>query len=108
MIIGLGLGADDYVTKPFGLGGLAVRVRAMLRRYLYFNRNSANDTSTASIIRHGDIVLNDQTYEVEVGTSKVALTAKEFDILKLLLSYLSRVFTKSQIYQAIWKSNLGV
>ncbi|MFS0919621.1 response regulator transcription factor [Brevibacillus sp. 179-C 1.1 NHS] len=100
-IIGLGLGADDYVTKPFGLGELSARVKAMLRRYIYFNQQEKADGP--SILTHGDLVINLHTYEVTSGTDKIPLTVKEFEILKLFLSYPSRVFTKAQIFQSVWK-----
>lgn len=99
-MIGLGLGADDYLTKPFGLGELTARVKAMLRRYLYFNDNPQDRPSPVLI--HGGLAVHLHTYEVTVRSNKIPLTAKEFDILKLFLSNPSRVFTKSQIYQAVW------
>lgn len=102
-IIGLGLGADDYLAKPFGLGELSARVKAMLRRYVYFN-NHPNDHS-ASVLTHGELAIDLHTYEVASRAGKKTLTAKEFDILKLFLSYPSRVFTKSQIFQAVWKED---
>ncbi|MCR8634785.1 response regulator transcription factor [Paenibacillus sp. N5-1-1-5] len=102
-IIGLGLGADDYVTKPFGLGELSARVKAMLRRYTYFNNNPQDNPS--SVITHGELGINLYTYEVTSRTGKKMLTAKEFEILKLFLSNPSRVFTKSQIFRAVWKED---
>lgn len=102
-MIGLGLGADDYVSKPFGLGELMARVRAILRRYLYLNQNPIEDVP--EIVSHGDLIVNYDTYEVIIGIRKVTLTAKEFKILRLFMSRPSQVFTKSQIYQAIWKED---
>ncbi|TMV48030.1 response regulator transcription factor [Paenibacillus mesophilus] len=102
-IIGLGLGADDYVAKPFGIGELSARVKALLRRYMYFNNNPKDNP--ASVLAHGELAINLHTYEVTTGTGKQTLTAKEFDILKLFLSNPTRVFTKSQIFQAVWKED---
>lgn len=100
-IIGLGLGADDYVTKPFGLGELSARVKAMLRRYFYFNQQ--HKELAPKVLTHGSLVINLQTYEVTSGSDKIPLTAKEFEILKLFLSHPSRVFTKAQIFQSVWR-----
>lgn len=102
-MIGLGLGADDYVAKPFGFGELTARVKAMLRRYLYFNHSPKDQES--SILAHGELKIHLNTHDVSVRTNRVSLTAKEFEILTLLLSNPSRVFTKSQIFQAVWKDN---
>lgn len=98
-IIGLGLGADDYLTKPFGVGELNARVKAQLRRYLRF---SPEGEKKAETIKHLDIELNTCTYEVIIGGKPVALTAKEFEILKLFMSHPKKVFTKNQLFRIIW------
>lgn len=97
----LELGADDYITKPFTIGELVARVKAQLRRFMEFNP----DTGAAGpkVLKYGDLELDTGTYEVSVGGQKKPLTAKEFAILKLFLSNPTRVFSKSQIFQAVWQ-----
>lgn len=101
-IIGLGLGADDYLAKPFGIGELTARVKAQLRRYLKFSWETDKRTQ---IIRHMNIEMNVDTYEVKVGDNSVTLTAKEFEILKLFLQNPRKVFTKNQMFKSIWGEN---
>lgn len=98
-IIGLGLGADDYLTKPFGLGELTARVKAQLRRYLRFSDEPAEDKVK---LKHLDIEMDIHTFEVRVGGKTAQLTAKEFEILKIFMMNPKRVFTKSQLFKAIW------
>ncbi len=98
-IIGLGLGADDYMTKPFGIGELTARVRAQLRRYLRF---SSEADKKIEIIRHLDIEMNTSTFEVSAGGRPVSLTAKEFEILKLFILNPKKVFTKTQLFGSVW------
>jgi DNA-binding response OmpR family regulator len=97
-IIGLGLGADDYMTKPFGMGELTARVKAQLRRYLTFSAES----DTTQLIKHLNIEMNTSTFEVKIGENLTALTSKEFQILKLFMLNPKKVFTKSQLFKSIW------
>jgi DNA-binding response OmpR family regulator len=97
-IIGLGLGADDYMTKPFGMGELTARIKAQLRRYLKFS----NEPDTIDLIKHLDIEMDTSTFEVKTGDKPISLTAKEFEILKLFMLNPRKVFTKSQLFKSIW------
>lgn len=99
----LGLGADDYIIKPFSIGELTARVNAQLRRFLEFNP-SFELSPTHQFISSKDkkIQLNLATYQLKKGDQWVALTKKEFEILKLLMSSPTRVFTKREIYHFIW------
>jgi DNA-binding response OmpR family regulator len=83
-ILGLELGADDYITKPFTIGELTARVKAQLRRSTKWNADGY--LADAKIIRRGDLELNMGTYEVNVAGVSKALTSKEFAILKLFLT----------------------
>lgn len=100
-IWGLELGADDYMTKPFTIGELVARVKAQLRRYMDFKRDPAG--TETGIIRHRELELNIHTFEVTVAGRKKSLTAKEFAILKLFLTHPTRVYTKSQIFESVWR-----
>jgi DNA-binding response OmpR family regulator len=98
-IIGLGLGADDYITKPFSVGELTARVKAQLRRYLYFSDTLEN---SGQVLKHLDLEMDLNTRAVTAGNRQAALTVKEFDILKLFMSNPRRVFTKAQVFNAVW------
>ncbi|WP_338134387.1 response regulator transcription factor [Cohnella candidum] len=76
-------------------------MKAQIRRYKVFNSDVAG--SEAEVIKHGDLELNSNTYEVMVAGQKKSLTAKEFAILKLFLTHPIRVFTKSQIFESVWQ-----
>ena len=93
LLLGLDLGADDYMTKPYSPRELAARVRALLRR-----AGSAGG-DTRSPLRVGDLVVDPGRFEVRVAGRRVALTAKEFGILETLASEPGRVFTRAQILE---------
>lgn len=96
-IQGLGLGADDYIAKPFTIGELVARVKAQLRRSMGFRADEHR------VLKHGGLELDTAACALTVDGRKTSLTAKEFAILALLLSNPTRVFTKSQIFQSVWK-----
>jgi len=100
-ILGLELGADDYITKPFTIGELTARVKAQLRRSTKWN--AAADPDEARIVKHGDLTVNTWTFEVEAAGESKTLTAKEFAILLLFLENPTRVFTKAQIFESVWR-----
>ncbi|WP_199794799.1 response regulator transcription factor [Paenibacillus faecalis] len=98
-ILGLNLGADDYLTKPYHVGEFIARVNAQLRRYLKLNEQPLEDPP---ILVHGDLTLNCHTCEITVRNQTIPLTAKEFAILELLMRSPKRIYSKSQIFDAVW------
>jgi len=101
-VIGLNIGADDYVTKPFTPLELMARVNSQLRRYLRFvNKNGANVKSDRLYVI-GGLELNEDTVEFSVDGSPVKLTPIEFKILALLMRNAGRVFSSEEIYERVW------
>ncbi|MGE7793328.1 response regulator transcription factor [Lysinibacillus fusiformis] len=99
-IMGLTIGADDYVTKPFNPLELVARIKSQLRRYLKLN--GLNKTN-GDEIEIGDLRINTATHEVLVNNEKVKLTPREFAILELLSSNPGIVMSAEQIYERVWK-----
>lgn len=96
---GLRLGADDYLTKPFGINELLARVNSLIRRYTTLNPFTADIDS----ISLKDMVIDKLNRTVTVKDIPVLLTGKEFDLLLFLASNKGRVFTKKQIYSQVWE-----
>ena len=105
-ITGLNIGADDYITKPFGSMELLARVRSQLRRYeqiLMLKEHAVSSVNREEeIYSIGALELNSTTKEVRVDNQIVKLRPKEFMILELLMKHAGRVFSAQQIYEAVW------
>jgi len=98
IVRGLDLGADDYVTKPFGIMELLSRVRSVLRRS---RKISVKRTGT---LTYGTVTMNLDSHQVFAGDEEISLTVKEFDLLSYLLLNRNIVLTREQIMQAVWDS----
>lgn len=95
IVAGLDAGADDYVTKPFGMMALVSRIRAVLRRY---EKNDSNK----ELIQAGNIKIDENQHTVFCGNNQLFLTVKEFDLLVLLLKNRGNVLTRQQLLEHIW------
>ena len=103
IVLGLDVGADDYITKPFKPLEVAARVHSVLRRYTKLGSGEQGKNTYVN----GGLELNDVTKEVTVDGQNVSLTPKEFDILKLFMANPGRVFTPKEVYQLVWKDLYG-
>lgn len=101
-IMGLNIGADDYITKPFNLLELIARVKSNLRRYVTLGTYNNENKNDDEVLRSGGLELNTYTKEVKVDGQVVKVTPIEFKILNLLLSNKGRVFSIDEIYEKVW------
>ena len=100
-ILGLNVGADDYITKPFNPIEVVARVRSQLRRYMQLGSGIAKPENFVI----GGIELNDKSKQVTLDGVPISLTPKEYEILKLLISHPGQVFSPKEIYRQIWKES---
>lgn len=100
-VLGLTVGADDYVTKPFNPVEVQARVKSQLRRYMQLGGGAVKKENLCI----GGIELDDRTKEVTLDGESISLTRTEYDILKLLMEHPGEVFSPNQIYEAVWKDN---
>ncbi len=100
-VLGLTVGADDYVTKPFNPVELQARVKSQLRRYMLLGSGN----QSVGKARMGGIEMDDKAKEVTLDGEKVNLTRTEYDILKLLMEHPGEVFSPNEIYEKVWKDN---
>jgi DNA-binding response OmpR family regulator len=96
-VVGLELGADDYITKPFSFKELTARIRAILRRY-----SKKKNTEPSSRRKYEDLEIDHENFSVKIKDKKVPLTAKEFKLLNYLISNPNKVRTREQILEKVW------
>jgi DNA-binding response OmpR family regulator len=99
-IVGLEIGADDYLTKPFNIRELIARVKALLRRVEAFSKSEAADA--AAVLDFGELVIDVEKRKVTLRGEPIDLTAKEFDLLLQFARYPGRVYTRAQLLDLVW------
>ena len=97
--LGLGLGADDYITKPFSVTEVLARIKANIRRTTQY---ASGTFMQQPVLIKGALTMDLNAYSVKKAGREIELTAKEFEILKLLLQNPKKVYTKEQIYSLVW------
>ena len=101
--VGLGMGADDYISKPFSMIELIARIKALIRRTTSYTNEISNKQE--NIIKVGDLVVDLEGYAVKKNGENLKLTATEFNILSLFLTKPKQVFTKEQLYNLVWQAD---
>lgn len=103
-VLGLGIGADDYITKPFSINEVIARIKALLRRFLILGSKEELRENQATIA-FKDLTIDVKKYTLTIAEKEIPLTAKEFELLKFLASHPGQVFTKTQLFRNVWGSN---
>lgn len=101
-ILGLNMGADDYLTKPFNPLELVARVKSQLRRFYKFGNKVMSAENDENVIQIDELIMNLETHEVSFGDNMIKLTPTEFDILSLLAKSRGKVFSIENIYESVW------
>ncbi|MBF8981946.1 response regulator transcription factor [Lutibacter sp. B2] len=97
-VLGLGLGADDYVVKPFSIIEIISRVQALLRRYIQYSKKESK-----KILTNGDMALNLDNYTVQKKGIPIFLNPKEFKLLSVFMRHPGNIYTKEQLYELVWE-----
>ena len=105
MILGLGIGADDYVTKPFSPKVLVARIRSNLRRY--FDEGSRASERTVNVFSFGEYTIDMDAYVVKKGDKRVLLSPREYEVLAYLVNNMPNPKTPDDIYKTVWGNNYG-
>ena len=104
-VLGLNIGADDYITKPFNPMEVMARVKSQLRRYTMLGSLQTEQVRRPKVLTIGGVMLDDESKSVQVDGEPVTLTPTEYSILKLLMQNAGQVFSTAQIYAAVWKED---
>ena len=107
VVIGLELGADDYVTKPYRVRELVARMRTALRRVERTMTTDTVDDEDNDVMIDGDIVIDLSRHSVKVGGQEIELTVKEFGILEALMSNVDRVLSRAQLIDMVWEDGVN-
>ncbi|MCP1122076.1 response regulator transcription factor [Bacillus sp. 3103sda1] len=102
-ILGLSIGADDYITKPFSINEVVARVKALMRRFLILGSNA--NTQEKTVLTFKGLTIDLKKYTVNVEGKEISLTGKELELLKFFTSNPEQVFTKTQLFRNVWDSN---